>query len=121
MNSNQILLKLQEGKAKNYFKGLKHTFGGDYTDTTYQYKKGKNIINIFAYPILPDFEIMVTEIHFDKSVLQQGLPDNDPELIHIYIAIRERLRKIKITNNNLSTGTNNGVFVYDGMFPVETE
>lgn len=122
MNGDKITLQLQEGLAKNYFKGLKQALGGDYTETMYIYNRGNAYIRMFAYPIMTDFEIMVTEALFDKPILQERLPDDNPDLIHIYIVYQgHSTQSYNNQKQYIEAGTSSGVFIYNGLFPVVTE
>jgi len=119
-NIDQITLK--EGSSKNYFASLKMSLGGDVTDNTYVLHKGSTKIKMSLYDSLPGLEILVTEAITSKPLLQNRLPDEDPDLIHFYII--KQGHPIQNVNNQqhlLEAGTPNGVFIYNGLFPVQTE
>ncbi|WP_075603085.1 helix-turn-helix domain-containing protein [Saccharicrinis aurantiacus] len=113
--------KLKEGNSKNYFKGLYDALGGEHSDTTYKSKGDKIQIEMFSQQILAGLEVLVAKAKFNEALIMEREPDNDPNLIHIYIVYRGSANQNY--NNQLQSleaGNLNGVFIYNGLFPTVT-
>ncbi|WP_083634431.1 helix-turn-helix domain-containing protein [Saccharicrinis aurantiacus] len=118
MNSFKVL----EGKSVNYFKALKELLGGEYTDTEYFLDKGKIKIDARAFCIDPNFEVLVVDAVVDRLIIQERMADDNPEQLYFSLALEGKY--IQHFNNEktyLEANTPNGIFLYNGLFPMKTE
>lgn len=119
-HSEHTHFSLQEGASINYFKALLTTFGGKVTGNTYDINDGKTEINMAAYPVLPGFEMITTISRHHKVVIIDREPDNEPDQIHIGI-IKEGFISQQYGEHQqfMEAGTTTGVFIYNGLFPMQ--
>lgn len=117
-----IHVKIQEGPKENYINGFYNTLGGAKTDNGYINKNGPIQIEIIEYNLLGEVELFLINLDLKKRLILDRTPDNDPNYIHIFI-FKEGGITQKYGNQikQVESGTNNGVFVYDGMFPITVE
>lgn len=115
-------IKLKEGASKNYFDALLDSFGGQVKGNIYSINEAKTQIIMSAYPIIPGFEIITTISKHYKPVILDREPDDDPELIHIGL-MQEGLVNQQIGENqqHMEAGTSTGVFINNGLFPIQMQ
>ncbi|ANQ51913.1 helix-turn-helix transcriptional regulator [Flammeovirga sp. MY04] len=121
MNHSIKTFKVEEGSAKNYFKGLYDALGGTYTEETYSIKDRSTSIEMSAHELIDGLELILADAKFGAPLIMERSPDHDPDLIHIYIVYRGSANQ---NYNNqlqlLEAGSINGLFIYNGLFPTVT-
>ncbi|WP_430815924.1 helix-turn-helix domain-containing protein [Carboxylicivirga sp. RSCT41] len=120
-NTNSIQITIQEGISKNYINGFKDAFGGTIDDNSLEVNTGPVKLNMAFYNI-EGVEFMFTELYSLKPLIITREPDKDPELLHLNI-IKEGhfAHKYKDELTQMKAGSLRGVFLYNGLFPIEVE
>lgn len=113
-------ISLKEGASENYFNALLESFGGKVKGNTYFINEAKTQIKMSAYPIIPGFEFITTISKHYKPVIMDRRPDDDPEMIHIGL-MQEGIVDQQFGEHQqfMEAGTTAGVFINNGLFPIQ--
>jgi len=121
--NNPIHVKFQEGSHQNYFDGFREALGGGETtkDSFYARHSGTSV-KIDFFTQLEELSMYVFQMESNKDMIIERTPDNDPEYFHLNI-IREgaHTQKYHEKAQNITAGSPQGVFLYNGMFPISLE
>ncbi|MBR8535221.1 helix-turn-helix transcriptional regulator [Carboxylicivirga sediminis] len=112
----------QEGHAIDYVKGLQKEYGGDIEDNKIYIERGRLRIYVEAILIFNGFELLLLNVDSPEDIVFHRTPDNNPNFIHLNV-IKEGIyqQKFEQEMTQMQYGTQNGVFVYDALFPITVE
>ncbi|SNR54556.1 AraC-type DNA-binding protein [Lutibacter agarilyticus] len=120
-SNNKIHISFQEGYAENYISGIQEGFGGELYDNTFIVDKGPVKLKMSFYSI-EGVEFNFSEIAATKPIVFTRFPDENPELLHLNIMKEGNFsHKYNKENTQMEAGLLGGVFLYNGMFPIEAE
>lgn len=121
MNSNGMKITIQEGTSQNYIDAFKNAFGGTVEGNSLNVDKGPVKMNMSFYSI-EGVEFMMAEIYSTKPLTIARVPDEEPDLLHLNI-IKEGhfAHKYQEEVTTMKAGSLRGVFLYNGLFPIEVE
>ncbi len=114
---DEIVVKVQEGSAQNYFDALLQTFGGELKGRRYTVDQGKTSIRMESYALLPEFEFTTTVAKHSQTIVLERESDNNPDQVYINV-----IKAGNITRDYESAATNpeadstKGIFIYNGLF-----
>jgi len=116
----KTIIKTKEGSADNYYRALAKAFGGKVENGSYKVKNKDVEIYMSAYALSDDIEMIVSSGTYNKTIVLDREPDDDPNYIHINI-IKEGQLTQSYTNQKqyLQADTTKGIFVHNGMFPLK--
>lgn len=120
-STDKIYISFQEGLTKNYINGIIDAIGGNVIGNTLLVDKGPVNLNMSFYSI-EGVEFNFSEVKATKSIVFNRLPDKDPTLLHLNIMKKGNFSHIyneEVTQ--MSAGSLSGLFLYNGMFPLEVE
>lgn len=118
--NNAIKITIQEGVAKNYIDGFKNTLGGDLKGNTLLIDKGPVSMQMSYYSI-EGVEFTFASFTSTKPLILTREPDRNPELIHLNLIKEGHFsRSYESELTEMEAGSNRGVFLYNGLFPVES-
>ncbi|MCG8578660.1 MAG: AraC family transcriptional regulator [Bacteroidales bacterium] len=120
--TSAIEITFQEGSIVNYYKALNKKFGGEYTSDSCIINSGPIQTNLFRYDLPGEIEMNVCETVSSKPLIIKRTPDNDADLIHINLILHGKYTQAY--NDQLmhvEAGSTKGIFLYDGMFPINAE
>jgi len=121
-DSDKIVIRLKEGKGQNYFEAYKQCFGGNYSANTFKLERGRTKINATIYPILPDFEIILSDMTYDRAIEMIREPDDNPNFFHFNLLKEGRFEQIFINQQaQMEAGSSKGVFIHNGLFPMHAQ
>lgn len=120
-NKKNLSISIKEGNSINYIEGFKNAFGGEVNNNTLLVNTGPVKLNMSFYR-LEGVEFMFTELYSTKPLNIIRIPDEDPDLIHLNI-IKEGhfAHKYQEKLTQIEAGSLRGVFLYNGLFPIEVE
>jgi len=120
MSTKQI--HFQEGSAINYVVGLHKEYGGSIENGILNIQKGRVKIYAEAISIFEGFELMLINVDTPDEIVLHRTPDNNPNHIHLNV-IKEGTYQQKFEEEltQMQFGTQNGVFLYDALFPITVE
>lgn len=118
-NTETVVVHLKEGNASNYHEAFKKDFGGEIKGNVFEFKQGRTHVRSVAYPIIPGFEIMISNSIYTKNIEMIRQPDDNPDLFHFYL-INEGSIEQNFNNEEkqFEAGTTAGVFINNGLFPM---
>ncbi|MBS2213954.1 helix-turn-helix transcriptional regulator [Carboxylicivirga mesophila] len=112
----------QEGHAIDYVKGLQKEYGGDIEDNKIYIERERLQIYVEAIPIFTGFELLLLNVDSPEAIVFHRTPDNNPNFIHLNV-IKEGIyqQSFEQEMTQMQYGTQNGVFVYNALFPITVE
>lgn len=112
----------QEGKAINYVAELQKQYGGEIEDQKITIERGRLQIYVEALPIFDGFEMLLLSIVSPEDIVFHRTPDNNPNHIHLNV-IKEGgyVQTFEQESAQMQVGTQNGVFLYDALFPITVD
>ena len=120
-SSDKVTFKVKEGAAEHYFEALYNTFGGEFTENSYDLNRGRTNIRFYNFQVMPGFDIMVNSAIHYQAVEMIREPDNDPDYFHFNL-IREGRPEQNIIDQKefMEAGNSSGVFINNGLFPMRS-
>ncbi|MCU4176894.1 helix-turn-helix domain-containing protein [Carboxylicivirga sp. N1Y90] len=115
-------IHFQEGKAINYVTELQKIYGGNIEDNRLLVERGRLRIYAEIISVFDTFEIMLISVNAPENIVLHRTPDNNPDLIHLNVIKEgEYLQTFEQESAQMQSGTQNGVFLYDALFPITIE
>ncbi|MBR8534077.1 helix-turn-helix transcriptional regulator [Carboxylicivirga sediminis] len=121
-NTMPIILEFTEGKAENYFKAVHDYFGGELKADSYYFKRGATLIHGTSLQLTEGIELSIIDAIHTEALKMVRVPDNNPDYYHLVI-----IHTGKYTQSfeqellKLEADSTKGIFIYNGMFPLEAE
>ena len=117
--SDKITVRVKEGASSNYFESLKDVFGGEYTENSYELKRGRTDIRFYNFNIIDGFDILINSATHYQAVEMIREPDDNPDYFHFYL-LKEGQVGQSFNNQQqfMEAGTSTGVFINNGLFPM---
>lgn len=118
----KIIIDIKEGLAFNYFAALQKLFGGRVINGAYRIEQVGLKLEMIAYRLNNNFEIVITEGVSDNAIVLDRQPDNDPDFIHINIFKEGQFTQAYSNEKRfIEADSSKGVFVYNALFPLMAE
>lgn len=120
-SDGKIHISFQEGFTENYINGFRETLGGEVIGNTFIVDKGPVKLKMSFYN-MEGVEFSFTEIEAITSMVINRSPAYSPELLHLNIIKEGNFSQVY--NEEITEVSSNalvGVFLYNGMFPIEAE
>ncbi len=115
-------IHFQEGKAINYVRELQKVYGGNIEDNKLLIERGRLRIYAEALPVFNGFELLLLNVDTPETIVLHRTPDNQANIIHLNVIKEgEYLQKFEEESTQMQSGTQNGVFIYDALFPITVE
>lgn len=122
VETSSIEINFQEGKIQDYYNTLKKQFGGELTTCNYLLSKGPFRTDMQSFDIVGELEMTLCEFESSKPLLINRTPDEDPGLIHINLILEGKYSQVYNGDlKHVEAGSTQGIFLYDGMFPIQAE
>ncbi|MCG8579119.1 MAG: AraC family transcriptional regulator [Bacteroidales bacterium] len=115
-------IHFQEGKAFDYVKELHKQYGGEIEGNKINIKRGRLHIYVEAIPVFEGFEMLLLSVETPETIVLHRTPDNNPNHIHLNV-IKEGgyVQTFEQESAQMQVGTQNGVFLYNALFPITVE
>lgn len=121
--SSPIHVKFQEGSHQNYFDGFREALGGgEVGDNGFYARHSGTSVRLDCFTQLEELSMYVFQMESNRDMVVERTPDNDPEYFHLNILHEgEHTRNYKEQSLSITAGSPEGVFLYNGMFPITLE
>lgn len=122
MSANEkISISFQEGSAEKYIEALMDKLGGEVSNNTLIIDKGPTKLKL-SYLNIEGVEFSFCELESNKAIVIERLPDGDPELLHLNIIKDGNFdKRANQELTHMHSGSLRGVFLYNGLFPIQAE
>lgn len=121
MINDKIHISFQEGFTQNYIDGIKKTLGGEVNGNCFTIDKGPLKLKM-SFHTIEGVEFNFCEIKSSRTVVIKRSPDKNPELLHLNIIKEGSFSQVYNQEaTKMEAGTIGGVFLYNGLFPIEAE
>ncbi|MBS2211970.1 helix-turn-helix transcriptional regulator [Carboxylicivirga mesophila] len=121
-NTKPVLLELREGQVENYFKAMYDHFGGELKSNSYYLKKGTTLVHGTAIQLTEGIEFSIIDAIHSEALKMVRIPDNNPDYYHLVIIhTGEYTQTFEQELLKLEANSTKGIFIYNGMFPLEAE
>ncbi len=117
----KVSVKMQEGWAINYSQAYQEALGsGDLCDSEFFFEQGPYKLKLQVYKPMEDFEIIVGESFYYKTLVADRLPDNDPDLFHINL-MKEGAAFFDFDGETrmINADSPTRVFFHNGLIPMQ--
>lgn len=120
-SNDKIHISFQEGLTENYVQGIQKVLGGEIDGNNFIVDKGPVHLKM-AFHSVEGVEFNFTEIESFQPIVINRSPDFDPNLIHLNILKEGNFAHTYNKEfTDMNSGSLVGVFLYNGMFPIEAE
>lgn len=117
-----IILRFNEGLSKNYLKAFYDYFGGELSSRSYFYQKGKTLLHASIYHLSDELEMVRTHYCCTETLRLDRIADDNPDYLHlVLIADGGYTQMYEGTVQTLEADSPQGIFFYDGMFPLKAD
>nr|WP_321452280.1 AraC family transcriptional regulator [uncultured Carboxylicivirga sp.] len=119
---DQQIISLQEGSGYQYLDILEESYPkGKRTENGFDYELGNDRIKIDISPISKDFELILLQLFLQKSLLVKRLPDEQTDYFHLTLIKEGQVtRQYQNEQKNAEAGTSMGLFLHNGLFPLDS-
>lgn len=121
LNDAKIHISFQEGFTENYIAGIKEALGGTVTGNAFIIDKGPVKLKM-SFHTIEGVEFNFCEIQSTRTLVFTRSPDENPDLLHLNIIKEGNFAQVyNKEETQMQSGSLGGVFLYNGLFPVEVE
>nr|WP_319397968.1 AraC family transcriptional regulator [uncultured Carboxylicivirga sp.] len=115
------ILKVTEGGMNNYFKVVEEVFEQKRIKNRFEIQKGSNYFHLSSQLIAADFELGVLSTNFYNNIVVDRIANERPDYYHFNMIKEGKIMQdYDNEEKTAEAGTNKGVFVYNGGFPLKS-